>query len=154
MAPLYDKILSAEALIVGPVVYFAKANAFTHTFLERLFPLRHVKMLTQDKIAAIVSVGTNGAERSVQEVAFHLENYFNYRIAGSVFFNSGTPPCFSCGYGTTCRYGAPARYMMTPEEFEKFTEITPEMFQRFEDHPEIIAAGEQLSRDLAQAISG
>ena len=34
MAPLYDKILSAEALIVGPVVYFAKANAFTHTFLD------------------------------------------------------------------------------------------------------------------------
>ncbi len=154
MAPLYDKILSAEALIVGPVVYFAKANAFTHTFLERLFPLRHVKMLTQDKIAAIVSVGTNGAERCVQEVAFHLENYFNYRIAGSVFFNSGTPPCFSCGHGTTCRYGAPARYLMTPEEFEKFTEITPEMFQRFEDHPEIVAACEQLSRDLAQALSG
>ena len=43
--------------------------------------------------------------------------------------------------------------MMTPEEFKNFTEITPEMFQRFEDHPEIMAACEQLSRDLAQAIS-
>ncbi len=154
MVPLYDKILSADALIVGLVVYFAKANAFTHTFLERLFPLRHVKMLTMGKIAAVVGVGSNGAERCVNEVVFHLENYFNYKIVGSVFFNSATPPCFSCGYGTTCPYGAPARYMMTPEEFENFTEITPEKFQRFEDHPEIMAACEQLSKDLARAISG
>ncbi len=154
MVPLYDKILSADALIVGLVVYFAKANAFTHTFLERLFPLRHVQMLTRGKIAAVVGVGSNGAERCVNEVVFHLENYFNYKIVGSVFFNSATPPCFSCGYGTTCPYGAPARYMMTPEEFENFTEITPEKFQRFEDHPEIMAACEQLSKDLARAISG
>jgi len=152
MVPLYDKILSADALIVGLVVYFAKANAFTHTFLERLFPLRHVKMLTMGKIAAVVGVGSNGAERCVNEVVFHLEHYFNYKIVGSVFFNSATPPCFSCGYGTTCPYGAPARYMMTPEEFANFTEITPEMFQRFEDHPKIMAACEQLSKDLAQAI--
>ncbi len=154
MAPLYDKILSADALIVGSVVYFAKANAFTHTFLERLFPLRHVKMLTMGKIAAVVGVGSNGAERCVNEVVFHLENYFNYKIVGSVFFNSATPPCFSCVYGTTCLYGAPARYMMTPEEFENFSEITPEMFQHFEDHPKIMAACERLSKDLAQAISG
>jgi hypothetical protein len=44
--------------------------------------------------------------------------------------------------------------MMTPEEFKNFTEITPEMFQRFEDHPKVMAACEQLSKDLAQAISG
>ncbi len=154
MGPLYDKILAADALIVGPVVYFAKANPFTHTILERLFPLRHGKILTGGKIAAVVAVGSNGAERCVNEVVFHLENYFNYRIVGSVFFNSATPPCFSCGYGTTCLYGAPARYMMTPEEFKNFTEISPEMFQRFEDHPKIMAACEQLSKDLAQAISG
>ncbi len=43
--------------------------------------------------------------------------------------------------------------MMTPEEFKNFTEITPEMFQRFEDHPKVMAACEQLSKDLAQAIS-
>ncbi|MGA7577827.1 MAG: flavodoxin family protein [Desulfobaccales bacterium] len=153
MGPLYDKILAADALIVGPVVYFGKANAFTHTFLERLFPLRHLKLLTKGKIAAVVAVGSNGAERCVNEVVSQLENYFDYKIVGSVFFNSATPPCFSCGYGTTCPYGAPARYMMTPEEFKNFTEITPEMFQRFEDHPEITAACEQLSRDLAQAIS-
>ena len=41
MAPLYDKIVDAEALVVGGVTYFAHPNAFTRTFLERMFPLRH-----------------------------------------------------------------------------------------------------------------
>jgi hypothetical protein len=152
MAPLYDKIVTADAMIVGPVVYFGHANAFTHTFLERLFPLRHVEPQTLGKLAAVVCVGGDEAEQVVREVSYHLQSYFNYRIVGSVFFNSATPPCFICGYGTTCKYGGPARWM-TPEEFENFTEIKPEMFQKFEDHPEVVAACELLSRELKEAIA-
>lgn len=153
MAPLYDKIVAAEALIVGPVVYFGKTNAFTHTFLERLFPLRHVQPQTIGKLAAVVCVGGNEAAKVTGEVIYHLESYFEYRVVGSVYFNSATPPCFTCGFGTTCLYGGPARWM-TPEEFAQFNEITPEMFLRFEDHPEIVTACERLSKDLDQAISG
>lgn len=152
MAPLYDKIVAADAIIIGPVVYFGKANAFTHTFLERLFPLRHVQPQTQGKLAAVVCVGGNEAEKVTREVVYHLESYFIYKVVGSVFFNSATFPCFICGYGTTCLYGGPAR-SMTPEEFEKFTEITPEMFQNFEDHPAVVAVCEQLSQELAQGIA-
>ena len=46
MAPLYDEIINAEAVVVGAVTYFRKANGFTHNFLERLFPLRHVEPQT------------------------------------------------------------------------------------------------------------
>ncbi len=152
MAPLYDKIVAADALIVGPVVYFGKANAFTHTFLERLFPLRHVQSQTIGKLAAVVSVGGDEAEKVVRDVSYQLNSYFEYRVVGSVFFNSATPPCFICGYGTTCKYGGPARWM-TPEDFENFTEIRPEMFQNFEDHPEVVQACELLSRELKEAIN-
>jgi hypothetical protein len=41
---------------------------------------------------------------------------------------------------------------MTPEEFENFTEITPDMFQNFEDHPEVVQACELLSRELKEAM--
>jgi hypothetical protein len=152
MTPLYDKIVAADALIVGPVVYFGHANAFTLTFLERLFPLRHVKPQTMGKLAAVVCVGGDEAEKVVREVSYQLNSYFEYRVVGSVFFNSATPPCFICGYGTTCQYGGPARWM-TPEEFENFTEITPDMFQNFEDHPEVLKACELLSRELKEAIA-
>ncbi|MBM4273505.1 MAG: flavodoxin family protein [Deltaproteobacteria bacterium] len=152
MAPLYDKILAADALIVGGVVYFGHPNAFTYTFLERLFPLRHREPLTMGKPAAAVCVGGDEAEPSVRQIAYQLESYFNFKVVGSVFFNSATPPCFICGYGTTCRYGGPARWM-TPEEFEKFTEITPEMFQNFEDHQDVMRACEILSEELKAAIN-
>ncbi len=151
MAPLYDKIVAADALIVGPVVYFGKANAFTHTFLERLFPLRHVEPVTMGKLAAVVTVGGNEAEAVARATAYQLESYLNYRIVGSVFFNSATPPCFICGFGTTCKYGGPARWM-TPEEFEAFTEITPEMFQRFEDHPDVVKSCDYLAQGLREEI--
>lgn len=151
MTPLYDKIVAADALIVGSVVYFAHPNAFTHTFLERLFPLRHRQPQTLDKLAAVVCVGGNEAEQGVRQINYHLNTFFNYQVIGSVFFNSATPPCFICGYGPTCLYGGPAMWM-TPEEFERFTEVTPEMFQRFEDHPEVVAACERLAQELKAGI--
>ena len=140
MAALYEKILAADAMVVGSPVYFGRPNAFTHTFLERLFALRHVRMLTQGKLAAVVSVGSREAEQVARDISNRLKSYFEYKVVGSIFFNSATPPCFTCGYGTTCLYGAPARWMMSPEEFENFKEITPEMFQKFENHPEVVMA--------------
>lgn len=151
MASLYDKIVSADALIVGGVVFFGHPNALTYTFLERLFPLRHLKPLTKGKLAATVCVGGDEAETGVHQMSYQLESYFLYNVVGSVFFNSATPPCFLCGFGTTCRYGGPARWM-TPEQFENFTEITPEMFKNFEDRPDVVSACELLSGDLKAAI--
>ena len=153
MAPLYDKIEAANALLVGGVVFFGHPNAFTRTFLERMFPLRHLNPRTIGKLGAAVCVGGNEAEAGVRDISYHLSSYFNYDMVGSVFFNSATPPCFICGYGTTCKYGGPARWM-TPEEFENFNEITPEMFQQFEKHPEVVSACEILSQGLREAIAG
>jgi multimeric flavodoxin WrbA len=153
MLPLYDKIVAADALILGSAVFFGHANAATLTFLERLFPLRHVEPQTTGKFAATVCVGGDEGEQSVKQLSYQLESYFNYNVIGEIFFNSATPPCFTCGFGTTCRYGGPARWM-SPEDFENFNEITPEMFQNFEDHPAVVTACERLSRQLKQAVAG
>jgi len=58
-----------------------------------------------------------------------------------------TPPCLICGFGTTCQYGSPARWM-SPEEFENFTQVTPDMFQKFEDDPEIVKRVKETGRRL------
>jgi hypothetical protein len=153
MAPLYDKIEAAEAMIVGFPVYFGHANAFTHTFLERLFPLRHVEPVTKGKLAAVVCVGGNEAQQASAEITYRLESYFSYKQpVRAVFFNSATPPCFICGYGTTCLYGGPARWMST-EEFANFNEVTPDMFQNFEDYPEVVECCETLSSDLRAELA-
>jgi len=36
---------------------------------------------------------------------------------------------------------------------ENFNKITPEMVQNFEDHPDVVASCENLSRQLRQAIA-
>jgi len=153
MLPLYHRVIAADALILGGTVYFGHANAATLTFLERLFPLRHIEPKTLGKLAATVCVGDSDAEQSVKQLSCMLGKHLTYTVVGEVFFNSATPPCFICGFGTTCRYGEPAR-RMTPKEFENFNEITPEMFQNFEDYPDVVAACEKLSRQLKQAIAG
>jgi hypothetical protein len=151
MAPLLDRIVAADLLLVGGVIYFGRLNALTHTFLERLYPLRHRQPRTLGKLAAAVCVGAMEAERGVQEIREFLERYFYYRLVGSVYFNSFTPPCYVCGFGDTCQYGVPAM-MMSPEEFAAF-KITPDKFRRFEEQPEVVAACKDLARDLAGALS-
>lgn len=152
MAPLYDKIVNAEALVVGGVTYFAHPNGFTRIFLERMFPLRHRHPQTMNKPVAAIAVGGDEAEQTVQEIAYHLESYFNCNVVGTIFYNSATPPCFICGYGTTCKYGGPARWM-APEEFEAFTKVTPEMFRNFEDSSNVVADCGNLAKQLVEAIN-
>ena len=93
MAPLYEKIVDADALIVGAAVYFGHPNASTHTFLERLFALRHVRMATQAKPVATVTVGGHEAEKVVEGLAYRFGRYFECNMVGSTHFDSETPPC-------------------------------------------------------------
>jgi len=37
---------------------------------------------------------------------------------------------------------------MSPEEFENFTQVTPDMFQKFEDDPEIVKRVKETGRRL------
>ena len=152
MAPLYNKIVDADALVVGGVTYFAHPNGFTRTFLERMFPLRHRQPQTMNKPAAAIAVGGDEAEQTSREIAYHLESYFNCNVVGTIFYNSATPPCFICGYGTTCQFGGPARWM-PPEEFHAFTKVTPDMFKQYEDSADVVADCSKLGKQLAAAIS-
>ena len=151
MAPLYDKIVDAEALVVGGVTFFAHPNGFTRIFLERMFPLRHRHPQTMNKPVAAIAVGGDEAEQTAQEIAYHLESYFNCNVVGTIFYNSATPPCFICGYGTTCKYGGPARWM-PPEKFDAFTEVTPDMFKQYEDSADLVAGCSKLAKQRAETI--
>jgi hypothetical protein len=104
-----------------------------------------------DKPVAAIAVGGDEAEQTAQEIAYHLESYFNCNVVGTIFYNSATPPCFICGYGATCKYGGPARWM-PPEEFDAFTEVTPDMFKQYEDSADVVAGCNKLAKVLAAAI--
>jgi len=152
MTNLYDKIENCDALVVGSPVYFRHINGFTHTFLERMFPLRHLAPRTIGKPAVAVAVGNKPIATAIDDIAYHLSHYFYFEVVTTARFTSEIPPCYSCGYGTECRYGGPAR-AMSPEEFENFTEITPDLFRRFEDDPDAVAACERATAILRAAMA-
>jgi multimeric flavodoxin WrbA len=152
MTPLYDKIVESDAFLVGGVNYFSHVNGFTRVFLERMFPLHHRHPPVLGKPAGAVAVGWNDAAVAVNEIAAHLSSYFKFNVVGTAVFNSKTPPCFRCGFGTECTYGAPARWM-TPAEFKNFSEITPDMVHHFEDYPDVVFACGQLAEKLKGAIA-
>ena len=107
-------VLDADALVIGTPVMYASASGFTKAFIERLWSLRHVKLLTQGKIGATAVVG--GV--STEDVAKWLNQVMmvsGFDMVGSVIGN-GTPGCFTCGPGEKCKYSiwnsAKGRYEM------------------------------------------
>jgi len=152
MTGLYDKIENCDAYIVGSPTYFRHINGFMHTFLERMFPLRHLSPRTIGKPAVAVAVGNTNVTNAIDEISYNLSHYYYFDVVATVGYLSNIPPCFSCGYGTECCYGGPARHM-SPEEFENFSEVTPDLFRRFEDDPEAVTACERAAAILRERIA-
>ena len=56
--PLREKIVEADALVIGSPNYFNNVNALTHAFFERWFQFRHQEGRTLwGKLAVAVGVG-------------------------------------------------------------------------------------------------
>lgn len=150
---LYDKIEAADGLIFGGVNYNGRFNALAHIFLERLFPLYHQEPVTRDLPAAVVAVGGEAPERAAADMIAYLRDIYFFQITGAVLFTSDTPPCFSCGMGPECRVGMPA-LNWSRKEFEAFTKVEKEMFQRFEDNSDAVFGCDRLGQTLAAAVKG
>ncbi len=61
-----DKVLKADAIVIGAPNYFGRLNALCHSFLECFYCFRHDKdreggMKLAGKLGVIVSVGGGGA---------------------------------------------------------------------------------------------
>jgi len=97
---LSSKIVDAGAIVIGTPVMYGNASAFTKAFVERLWSLRHVKLLTQGKVGATAVVGWT----QTKEVSEWLNSVMMAGNIGSVgnVVGHGSPGCFTCGPGETC----------------------------------------------------
>lgn len=153
MQTLYPRLEAAEGLIVGAVNYNGRFNALAHVFLERLFPLYHREPVFSGKPVATAAVGGEEPQKAAADLETYLREVYFFQIAGSVMFKSDTPPCFSCGMGTDCQVGMPA-LNWSEQEFAEFTAVKKEMFQRFEDNPDLPLACKRLGKTLDAALRG
>lgn len=144
---LSEKILKAEAIIIGCYTPYGQIDGFTKALLERFWSFRHVNNLLKGKLCATVltclepdlAVSTN------QALSMELVQYEGMELLGQVTL-PGNLPCLSCGKGDICEmsgvamlYGADAR-----------TEDYP--YHRAEEETEIWNQALDIGRSMGEKI--
>ncbi len=145
MAELREKIVEADAFVIGAPNYYSTINATTVSMLERWFQFRHRTADTLwGKLAVAVGVGgTEGAAAADQ-----IERYMSYNFIDTVakVTTRGAASCFRCGYGETCKVGIP--YMLYGENVKITEDEIPDLSRQ----PQTRQAAEQAGRLLAERL--
>jgi len=146
MADLRDKIVEADAYVIGAPNYYSRINALTSAFLERLYQFRHQTGNTLwGKLAVAVGVGGSSGQVCCDDI----ERFMDYKFIETVakVSGQGAASCYSCGYGETCKVGVPV--MMYGEDVK----ITENMIPDITKQPELIAAAQQAGELLGKRLS-
>jgi multimeric flavodoxin WrbA len=147
MVPLRDKLVDADAFVIGAPNYYSGLNAITHAFLERWFQFRHQEgNLLWGKLGVAVGVGGTLGQFPADEIEKLL--LYNFIETVAKVSGQGAASCYSCGYGETCKVGIP--YFLQGEGVK----ITPESTPDVRKQPALMAsagdAGALLGRRLRE----
>ena len=146
MMELREKIVSADAYIIGAPNYYSTMNAITHAFIERWYQFRHQEGdLLWGKLG--VAVGVGGMNGKIP--ADDLERFFMYSFIETVakVSGQGAASCYSCGFGETCGVGIPLMV------YGKGFKITPEVIPDVTKQPEVMAKAADAGRLLAKRLT-
>jgi multimeric flavodoxin WrbA len=145
---LRDKIVEADAYVVGAPNYFSTLNVLSHAFLERFYQFRHQEgNLLMGKLA--VAVGVSGTVGSGGFPADGIEKFFLYNFIETVVkvTGQGTASCYDCGYGETCRIG------ITAFNHGAGVKITPEMIPNVKKQGDVINCAAEAGKLLADRLN-
>ncbi len=134
--PFYEKIMEADAVVIGTPVYFDTITSTVWAFIERFFGYRHVDIQIAGKPFVTVVGGAMMLDSAVEQLHKVL-GAFEVNVIDTVTFASKVPPCFKCGRHKECKIGG--AYMMLGDAAKELT-ITKEMFTRWEDDNATVAA--------------
>lgn len=146
MAALREKIVHADAYVIGAPNYYSTLNALTHAFIERWFQFRHQEGdLLWGKLG--VAVGVGGMDGQIP--AEDIEKFFLYNFIETVATVSGqgAASCYSCGYGKTCGVGIPVML------YGKDVRITPEIIPDVRKQTDVMAKAAEAGRLLGKRLS-
>lgn len=146
MAELRERLLEADALVIGAPTYSGMVHGLTHCFLERFYQFRHRdEMLLAGKLGVAVGVGGRDGAASAQQIAGFLDRN-GIRCVGTVSAQ-GAFACHSCGYGGTCTSGG--IYSFYGPEASICVNTVPDLSKQ----PWKIAEAEAMGRRLTESLS-
>jgi multimeric flavodoxin WrbA len=147
MTELREKIIQADAYVIGAPNYYSTLNAITHAFLERWFQFRHQEGdMLWGKLGVAVGVGGMAGHFPADDI----EKFYLYSFIETVakVKGQGAASCYSCGYGETCRVGVP---IMLHGEGVKITEdMIPDVSKQADVMQAAADAGKLLGKRLTQ----
>ena len=144
LQPYYEKIKQADAVVIGTPVYFDTMTATVWAFIERFFGYRHVDIPIAGKPFVVVVGGGLHLDNTVSQLHAVLGK-FAVDVIDTVRFQSKVPPCYKCGRHRECEIGG--MYKMLGEA-AKEVKVTQEMFARWEDNCETVAAVDAAAEKL------
>lgn len=101
MQELREKLVTADAFVIGGCNMWSTLNGLTHNFLERFFQFHHQgRSPLAGKPAVAVGVG-GGDGRPPADVINTMFRNFGLQSVGTVTAQ-GAFACYSCGLGHTC----------------------------------------------------
>lgn len=145
LAPLREKIVEADAYVIGAPNYYTGLNVLTHALLERWFQFRHqAGNLLWGKLAVAVGVGGSKGQAPADDI----EKFLAYNFIETVgkVAGQGAASCFSCGYGETCAVGIPRMLM------GEGVKITPDIIPDVGKQPEVMQAAVNAGRLLGERL--
>jgi len=145
LLPLRDKIVEADAYVIGAPNYYSGLNATTHALIERWFQFRHQEgNLLWGKLAVGVGVGGTFGHFPADE----MEKFFLYNFIETVakVSGQGAASCYSCGYGETCQVGIP--FFLHGEGYKITEEVIPDVTKQ----PEVMQAASNAGKLLGQRL--
>ena len=145
LAPLREKIVAADAYVMGAANYYTTLNAVAHAFLERWYQFRHQEgNALWGKLGVAVGVGGTSGQPAADEI----EKFFMYSFieTAAKVVGQGAASCFSCGYGETCRVGVPALL------YGEGVKITDDMIPNVSKQPDVLAAAEAAGKQLGRRL--
>ncbi|MFO0753819.1 MAG: flavodoxin family protein [Thermodesulfovibrionales bacterium] len=150
---LAEKAREADALIVGCYTPYSSLDGRTKAFLERLYPLRHLKGLMAGKpggaiVTTSVPEGAAGLppafDMAKNAVMFYMMEE-GMRFEGAVRV-MGNVPCVKCGNGDTCSMSG-LKMLNGPDATVASVGIS-----RFEEQADAVQAAVDLGKRIAQVF--
>lgn len=145
METLRDKIVEADAYVLGGVNYFDTLNAVMLCFMERWYQFRHREAdILWGKLAVTVSLGgINPAPPSEHLNTFCIMNMI--KVVDNVQ-GIGAPGCSYCGYGETCKVGV--HYF----KYGPGVPVTEDTIPNVTKDDELMLAAEQAGKKLGEQL--
>ena len=146
LKPLREKIVAADAYVIGAPNYYSGLNALTHAFLERWFQFRHQTGRTLwGKLAVAVGVGGTAGAAPADD----LEKFFMYNFIETVakVAGQGAASCYTCGHGETCQVGIPTMI------HGPGVKITDNIIPNVEKQADVMAAAVQAGKLLGERLT-